>query len=213
MSITPMNTVGKYNYSNFKKNTITKNKKDFNNVFNNQVKNKKVRHADNSYLRYKSDYKAEVFNVSNISKYLSNPLESTSVEASTDKDISARFYRVFMKKPNSNEKITVDIFLKLKGNKNFKNEKIFKDSIEKAIMLVDKKVSIMDKIGDNIPDSIGLGFDHNERTGEFDFKPHIDSAIRSFQYELDGILNMSQDVKESIMKDLNDCILEIFEKN
>ncbi|WP_425449269.1 hypothetical protein [Dethiothermospora halolimnae] len=217
MNVNSVNAVSKYNYSNLRKNSIRKDKKGFSNVLNNQMKNKKVRHIYSSSVKhvpdYKKDYKAEVFDISNIAGDLSNPLESKSVEAFTYRDISSRVYRIFMKKPNSNEKITIDIVLKLKGNKSFKNEEIFKDSIEKAIMLVDKEITIKHKTGDSISDFKGIAFDYNGKTGEFDFKLHIDALRSFFEHRLNGSIYINEKTKEAMIQELNDFIFEIFEES
>ncbi|WP_425449848.1 hypothetical protein [Dethiothermospora halolimnae] len=217
MNVNSVNTISKYNYSNLRKNSVRKHKKNFSNELNNQMKNKKVKHTDSICVKhvpdYKKDYKAEVFDVSNIAGELSNPLESTSVEAFTYRDISSRVYRVFMKKPNSNEKVTIDIVLKLKGNKRFKNEEIFKDSVEKAIMLADKEITIKHKTGESIPDFKGIAFDYNGRTGEFDFRLHIDAFRRFFEHRLNGSIYINEKTKEAMIQELNDFIFEIFEES
>lgn len=128
----------------------------------------------------------KVFDLSNVKDKLHNTLLSTDVYMYIQEESGHAMFACYFQKPNSTVPTKVQVSIEnYDSNREINKETLFK-SVEKAILLLDKAISIKTGLGDTIPDSFGAGINLNYKTGELDFKPFIDV----FKQQLNSRLNI-----------------------
>ncbi|SHK42026.1 hypothetical protein [Tepidibacter formicigenes] len=204
-------------------------------LFNTESKNTLNKHSienDNfgpelynseSYYRYTiRDTGEKVFDLTEMADKFENKLAFPDVEVTKHnfKDGEATTFNAYFIKPgDSNELTRVNVDIKDFEYSVPMDEEKFKNTVGKAMMLIDKKLSLIHKLGDVVPEDIGTpDFQYNKSTGELDFNPLIDSMKNSLKSRINGTypegnesINYSVDEQtlQNLLKEFEDFVLKI----
>ena len=170
-------------------------------------------------LAKNSDIGSKVFDLSKLNGRLQNTLLSNDVKMFYQESTGQTIFRTFFKKPNSNEPMIVDVCVPNHKFSEGIDEKTFNDTIGKAILLMDKAISIQIALGDIVADSYGGGFEYRHQTKELDFSGYVEGVknrIKSMaNYDLykDNPLSSGKHVSEAtiqeLLKELEDILFEL----
>ncbi|MCT4592957.1 MAG: hypothetical protein N4A57_01580 [Anaeromicrobium sp.] len=229
--MTYVNTVGRQSYTaNYKQNILAKNnnkKKDFNSILNKQketenefayeINNVLRKQGETEYqFRYRlNNYGKKVFDLSGMIGEIENSLITPEVK--THEEPEYKVYRTFMYKPNTNneETVCVDVNLRNYRKKGELDDKTFKNTVGKAILIIDKMVSAWSKMGITVTDKVSVELEYNNDKGEVNFDPIVNLIKKDFQSKIEelSVDKESAEKLEKIKQELEDSIFKILDKD
>ncbi len=186
--------------------------------------NEKDKHVTEKFnLVQQNDFGKKVFDLSNLTGSLNNKLLSNEVKMYNDDSTGNTIFRTIFQKPNSNEPMTVNIIVPNCKFEQGIDEKTFNETIGKAILLMDKSISMYDKLGDNIADGYYGEFKFKQQTGELDCASYVDAVRNHLKFRANSDLyknsplSSGKSVSEAtileVMKELEDFLFKLNIKN
>ena len=170
-------------------------------------------------LAKNSDIGSKVFDLSKLNGRLQNTLLSNDVKMFYQESTGQTIFRTFFKKPNSNEPMIVDVCVPNHKFSEGIDEKTFNDTIGKAILLMDRVISMHTVLGEVVADAYGSEFKYIHQARKLDFSGYIEAVenrIKSMaNYDLykDNPLSSGKHVSEAtiqeLLKELEDILFEL----
>ncbi|MEN1762193.1 hypothetical protein [Anoxynatronum sibiricum] len=170
-------------------------------------------------LAKNSDVGSKVFDLSKLNGKLQNTLLSNDVKMFYQESTGQTIFRTFFKKPNSNEPMIVDVCVPNHKFSEGIDEKTFNDTIGKAILLMDRVISMHTVLGEVVADAYGSEFKYIHQARKLDFSGYveaIENRIKSMaNYDLykDNPLSSGKHVSEAtiqeLLKELEDILFEL----
>ena len=170
-------------------------------------------------LAKNSDIGSKVFDLSKLNGRLQNTLLSNDVKMFYQESTGQTIFRTFFKKPNSNEPMIVDVCVPNHKFSEGIDEKTFNETIGKAILLMDRVISMHTVLGEVVADAYGSEFKYIHQARKLDFSGYIEAVenrIKSMaNYDLykDNPLSSGKHVSEAtiqeLLKELEDILFEL----
>lgn len=210
MNINRIASINNNIYSNKMTNKIenqkndTQSKSTVENYFDKIMKDS-IDKTSSTYSKFavaKKNYKGtNVFNLNEIEGKLQNTLLSTDVNMFIREETGAAHFRCYFQKTNSIEPITVDIRVPNYDSNGPNDKEVFIDSVKKAILLIDKKISIKNRLGDITADIYSGEFKLDSSTSQLDFKPFIDAFKGHLNNRLNSNIHQDNSLINSSISD------------
>ncbi len=184
------------------------------------VKSERI-YEPNHYNGYQNREPGEVvFDLSKFQYMFENEIAFPEVEVFHQE--AETIFRVYFYSPDSGQLSRVQVRVPKHEYEVPMAEEKFSNSIGKALMLMDKYISIKKKLGDVIPDTLGCLFNYDKDTNAIDLSDFIGHMKRSIQMRIngeypegrDGInYSASRSTLEAILKELEEFLLKLGIKN
>ncbi|SMP41261.1 hypothetical protein [Anoxynatronum buryatiense] len=166
-----------------------------------------------------NDFGSKVFDLSKLNGRLQNTLLSNDVKMFYQESTGRTIFRTFFKKPDSNEPMIVDVCVPNHKFSEGIDEKTFNETIGKAILLMDRVLSMHAALGEVVADAYGSEFRYIHQAKELDFSGYVEgikNRIKSrANYDLykDNPLSSGKHVSEAtiqeLLKELEDILFEL----
>lgn len=162
-----------------------------------------------------------VFDLSKLEEKMENQPAFPEVKQFTD-DLGRTRFRCYLVKPNSDRLITVDVALLNYDGDQKMDEQTFMNTIGKAILVLDRHITMSKNLGDTVPDHIAPEFTFDKTLNRIDLSSLLKETKNDFMARtsrnfksMNLFWNKLPDKKmiEEYYKDLEEFILEIIQKD